>query len=80
MAAGKSNEINRRLVAMKERTSYYVVQRVGVVVGSTKPENHWFIFERQPDGLDRQVCICPSAEMFDRVMRALLAVEVRDDA
>jgi hypothetical protein len=65
---------------MMKQTSYYVTQRVGVVVGSTKPESHWFIFERQPDGLDRQVCICPSAEMSDRVMRALLALEVRDDA
>jgi hypothetical protein len=75
-----SDEIQQREAAMKERTSYYVVQRVGVVVGSTKPENHWFIFERRPDGLDRQVCICPSPEMSDRVMSALLVAEVRDGA
>jgi len=75
-----SDEIQQREAAMKERTSYYVVVRVGVAPGSKKPEEHWFIFERQPDGLDRQVCICPSAEMSDRVMSALLAAEVRDGA
>ena len=75
-----SDEINRRLAAMKERTSYYVTVRVCVAPGSKKPENHWFIFERMPDGPARQVCICPSAEMSDRVMSALLAAEVRDGA
>lgn len=65
---------------MSEQTSYYVTARVGVAPGSTKPENHWFIFERMPDGLARQVCICLSAEMSDRVMSALLAAEVRDGA
>lgn len=75
-----SDEIQQREAEMNSQTSYYVTVRVGVAPGSTKPENHWFIFERMPDGPARQVCICPSAEMFDRVMAALLAAEVRDGA